>query len=123
MYTTRDAMTRRIAWAAATDDRTTPLAPTGEQDQRAGQWQWYRIIKPTFPAAVSHLGASPVASAHADRSDDISRQPNPAGRAMLENRPRSRFAKNTRHAFSNSARAWSNVAAVPSVHSRGWAPG
>jgi len=37
MSKTRDAMTRRIGWAAATGDRTTPLAPTGEQDQRAGQ--------------------------------------------------------------------------------------
>ena len=53
MYKTRDAMTRRIAWGAATGNRTTPLAPTGEQDQRAGQKR-YRIIKPTFPAAVGH---------------------------------------------------------------------
>jgi len=54
MYKTRDAMTRPIAWAAATGDRTTPLAPTGEEDQRAGQWQRYWIIKPTLPAAISH---------------------------------------------------------------------
>jgi hypothetical protein len=54
MYKTRDAMTRRIAWAAATGDRATPLAPTGEQDQRAGQWQPYRIIKPTLPATLGH---------------------------------------------------------------------
>ncbi len=54
MYKTRDAMTRPVAWAAATGDRTTPLAPTGEEDQRAGQWQRYWIIKPTLPAAISH---------------------------------------------------------------------
>jgi hypothetical protein len=34
-----------------------------------------------------------------------------------------RFDRNKRQAFSKSARTRSNVAAVPPVHSLGWAPG